>query len=57
VLSSESSDGDRAKRPFYQFQLVPSEDNLARVFYSVTKEYAWRRVALIIQNGHQFKTV
>ena len=57
MLSSESSDGGHsAKHPFY-FQLVPPEDNLAIVFHSIIKEYTWRRVALIIQNEHRFKTV
>ena len=57
MLSSESSDGDRsAKHPFY-FQLVPPEDNLAIVFHGIIKEYTWKRVALIIQNQHKFKTV
>ena len=58
MLSSEFS-GDEcacAKHPYY-FQLVPSEDNLAKVFYSIIKEYTWKRVALIIQNDHRFKTV
>ena len=39
------------------FQLLPSEVNLARVFYSIIKEYGWRRVALIVQNQPRFKAV
>jgi hypothetical protein len=39
------------------FQLLPSEVNLARVFYSIIKEYGWRRVALIVQNEPRFKAV
>ena len=53
-LSAELS--DRVRFPYY-FQLVPSEVNLARVFYSIIKEYGWRRVALIVQNQSRFKTV
>ena len=41
----------------YYFQLLPSEVNLARVFYSIIKEYGWRRVALIVQNEHRYRTV
>ena len=41
----------------YYFQLLPSEVNLAHVFYSIIKEYGWRRVALIVQNEHEYKTV
>ena len=39
------------------FQLLPSEINLARVFYSIIKEYGWRRVALIVQNEHRYRAV
>ena len=56
MLSSEFGDDEHTKCPYY-FQLVPSEDNLVRVFYSIIKEYTWKRVALIIQNEHRFKTV
>ena len=52
--SYELSDG--TKYPYY-FQLLPSEVNLARVFYSIIKEYGWRRVALIVQNEHRYKAV
>ena len=38
----------------YYFQLLPSEVNLARVFYSIIKEYGWRRVALIVQNDPEY---
>ena len=41
----------------YYFQLLPSEINLARVFYSIIQEYGWRRVALIVQNELRFKVV
>jgi hypothetical protein len=37
--------------------LLPSEVNLARVFYSIIKEYGWRRVALIVQNEHSYQVV
>ena len=47
---------DRVRFPYY-FQLLPSEVNLARVFYSIIKEYGWRRVALIVQNEHRYLTV
>ena len=54
--SSSDELSDRVKFPYY-FQLLPSEVNLARVFYSIIKEYGWRRVALIVQNEHRYKTV
>ena len=47
---------DRVRFPYY-FQLLPSEVNLARVFYSIIKEYGWRRVAFIVQNEHRYLTV
>ena len=56
MLSSEFSDDECAKHPHY-FQLLPSEVNIGRVFYNIIKEYTWKRVALIIQNEHRFKTV
>jgi hypothetical protein len=27
------------------------------VFYSIIKEYGWRRVALIVQNEHRYRAV
>ena len=58
ISCASSSDelSDRVRFPYY-FQLLPSEVNLARVFYSIIKEYDWRRVALIVQNEHRYKTV
>ena len=47
---------DRVRFPYY-FQLLPSEVNLARVFYSIIKEYGWRRVALIVQNEYRYLSV
>jgi hypothetical protein len=47
---------DGARFPYY-FQLLPSEVNLARVFYSIIKEYGWRRVALIVQNEYRYRAV
>ena len=54
--SSPDELSDRVRFPYY-FQLLPSEVNLARVFYSIIKEYGWRRVALIVQNEHRYKIV
>ncbi len=50
-------DGDTELEYPYYFQLLPSEVNLARVFYSIIKEYGWRRVALIVQNEHGYRAV
>ena len=55
-VSSSDELGDGIRFPYY-FQLLPSEVNLAHVFYSIIKEYGWRRVALIVQNEHRYKTV
>ena len=55
-ITNNNELSDRVRFPYY-FQLLPSEVNLARVFYSIIKEYGWRRVALVIQNEHRFKTV
>ena len=49
-------DDTELEYPYY-FQLLPSEANLARVFYSIIKEYGWRRVALIVQNEHRYRAV
>ena len=46
----------RVRFPYY-FQLLPSEVHLANVFYSIIKEYGWRRVALIVQNEQRYKQV
>ena len=54
--SSSDELSDRVRFPYY-FQLLPSEVNLARVFYSIIKEYGWRRVALIVQNEHRYRAV
>ena len=58
ISCASSSDelSDRVRFPYY-FQLLPSEVNLARVFYSIIKEYGWRRVALIVQNEYRYKAV
>jgi hypothetical protein len=58
ISCASSSDvlSDRTRFPYY-FQLLPSEVNLARVFYSIIKEYGWRRVALIVQNEHRYQVV
>ena len=49
-------DDTELEYPYY-FQLLPSEVNLARVFYSIIKEYGWRRVALIVQNEYRYRAV
>ena len=54
--SSSNELSDRVRFPYY-FQLLPSEVNLARVFYSIIKEYGWRRVALIVQNEYRYRAV
>ena len=54
--SSSNVLSDRVRFPYY-FQLLPSEVNLAHVFYSIIKEYGWRRVALIVQNEHGYRAV
>ena len=41
----------------YYFQLLPSDINLAHVFYSIIREYGWRRVALIVQNEYKYRAV
>ena len=58
ISCASSSDelSDRVRFPYY-FQLLPSEVNLARVFYSIIKEYDWRRVALIVQNEYRYRAV
>ena len=58
ISCTSSSDvlSDRVRFPYY-FQLLPSEVNLARVFYSIIKEYGWRRVALIVQNEYRYRAV
>ena len=58
ISCASSSDelSDQVRFPYY-FQLLPSEVNLARVFYSIIKEYDWRRVALIVQNEHRYQVV
>ena len=58
ISCTSSSDvlSDRVRFPYY-FQLLPSEVNLAHVFYSIIKEYDWRRVALIMQNEHRYRAV
>ena len=58
ISCASSSDelSDRIRFPYY-FQLLPSEVNLARVFYSIIKEYGWRRVALIVQNEYRYQVV
>ena len=54
--SSSYELSDHVRYPYY-FQLLPSEINLARVFYSIIREYGWRRVALIVQNEYRYKAV
>ena len=54
--SSSNELSNRVRFPYY-FQLLPSEVNLARVFYSIIKEYGWRRVALIVQNEYRYRVV
>ena len=58
ISCASSSDelSDRVRFPYY-FQLLPSEVNLARVFYSIIEEYGWRRVALIVQNEQRYRAV
>ena len=47
---------DCMRLPNY-FQLLPSEVHLARVFYSIIKEYGWRKVAIIVQNEQRYRVV
>ena len=56
TLTMNQDDDTELEYPNY-FQLLPSEINLARVFYSIIKEYGWRRVALIVQNEHRYRAV
>ena len=58
ISCASSSDelSDRVRFPYY-FQLLPSEVNLAHVFYSIIREYDWRRVALIVQNEQRYQVV
>ena len=54
--SSSNELSDPVRFPYY-FQLLSSEVNLAYVFYSIIKEYDWKRVALIVQNEYGYRAV
>ena len=47
---------DRTRFPRY-FQLLSSARRIALGYYGVIKQYAWRRVALIVQDSGVFTVV
>ena len=41
----------------YYFQMLPTDAELAPAYFSVIRQYGWRRVGLIVQNENLFTVV
>ena len=55
-LSASAALNDRTRYKRY-FQLLPSYDTLAHIYFGVIKEYGWKHVELIVQDENLFTVV